>query len=209
MKQNAPKPWSNILKNAAAAGVVMLLLVVLTFGLFRWITRHGEEIMVPNVVGMPLDNAIESLANESLQGVFADTLFDVPDSLKEVPKGHVLEQIPLSGSSAKGGRKVRLFVRALGEARIHVPDYHSMSLRALQADFQERGFVIQQILAADRSKPKLEMNPPVLDVLFKGKKLKPGSRIEKGSKVVVIVDPLHNQTLAPNSAETDFEIPLE
>lgn len=209
MKQNAPKPWSNILKNAAAASVVMLLLVVLTFGLFRWITRHGEEIMVPNVVGMPLENAIESLANASLQGVFADTLFDVPDSLKEVPKGHVLEQIPLSGSSAKGGRKVRLFVRALGEARIHVPDYHSMSLRALQADFQERGFVIQQILAADRSKPKLEMNPPVLDVLFKGKKLKPGSRIEKGSKVVVIVDPLLNQTLAPNSAETDFEIPLE
>lgn len=209
MKQNAAKPWSNILKNAAAAGLVMLVLVVLTFALFRWITRHGEEIAVPKVVGMPLENGIEALDDAMLEGIFADTIFDVPDSLKEIPKGHILEQIPAAGSLAKGGRKVRLFVRALGEARIHVPDYHSMSLRALQADFKERGFVVQQILASDRSKPKLEMNPPVLDVLFKGRKLKPGSRIEKGSKVIVIVDPLHNQTATPDSTVTNFEIPLE
>jgi|GEM_PF-993344 len=198
-----------ILKNALGAATLFLLLIFLTFGMFRWVTRHGEEIVVPKVVGIPMEQAMEMLDDASLEGVFADTLFDVPDSLKQVPKGSVLEQIPQAGSLAKGGRKIRLFVRALGEARISVPDYHSMSLRALQADFKERGFVVQQILASDRSAPKLDMNPPVLEVLFKGKKLQPGSRIEKGSKLVVIVDPLLNQTLTPDSAVTDFEIPLE
>lgn len=198
-----------ILKNALGAATLFLLLILLTFGMFRWVTRHGEEIVVPKVVGIPMEQAMEMLDDASLEGVFADTLFDVPDSLKQVPKGSVLEQIPQAGSLAKGGRKIRLFVRALGEARISVPNYHSMSLRALQADFKERGFVVQQILASDRSAPKLDMNPPVLEVLFKGKKLQPGSRIEKGSQLVVIVDPLLNQTLTPDSAVTDFEIPLE
>lgn len=198
-----------MLLNALGALLLMVLLVFLTFGLFRWLTRHGEEIRVPKVVGIPLEQALALLEESSLEGVFADTLFDVPDSLKQVPKGHVLEQIPQAGSPAKGGRKIRLFVRALGEARISVPDYHSMSLRALQADFKERGFLIQQILSSNRSAPKLDMNPPVLDVLFKGKKLQPGSRIEKGSRVVVIVDPLINQTLTPDSVSTNFEIPLE
>jgi hypothetical protein len=209
MKPSAKPGMPAVVKNALGAGIFLLLLVFLTFGFFRWFTRHGEEITVPNAVGMPMQEALELLDDASLEGVFADTLFDVPDSLKHIGKGSVLEQIPQAGSLAKGGRKIRLFIRALGEARISVPDYHSMSLRALQADFKERGFLIQQILASDRSAPKLDMNPPVLDVLFKGKKLQPGSRIEKGSKLVVIVDPLINQTLTPDSAVTDFEIPLE
>jgi hypothetical protein len=209
MKTPAPPRLLGIAKNAVGALFLMLLLVFLTFGLFRFITRHGEEIRVPKVLGMTMEQAVETLDNVALEGVFADTLFDVPDSLKHIAKGSVLEQIPLAGSPAKGGRKIRLFIRALGEARVSVPDYHSMSLRALQADFKERGFVIQQILAADRSLPKLDMNPPVLDVLFKGKKLQPGSRIERGSKVVIIVDPLSNQTLTPDSVSGDFEIPLE
>jgi len=209
MKPSAKPGIKNVVLNALGAASVFALLVIFTFAMFRWITRHGDEVIVPKVVGIPMEQALELLDQASLEGVFADTLFEVPDSLKQVPRGCVLEQIPLAGSPAKGGRKIRLFIRALGEARISVPDYHLMSLRALQADFKERGFVIQQIYASDRSAPKLDLNPPVLDVLFKGKKLQPGSRIEKGSKVVVIVDPLLNQTLAPDSALTDFEIPLE
>jgi eukaryotic-like serine/threonine-protein kinase len=209
MKSQAQPRSIGIVKNALAAVFLMLLLVILTFGFFRLITRHGEEIEVPKVVGMTMEQALETLDDAALEGVFADTLFDLPDSLKHIAKGSVIEQIPQAGSPAKGGRKVRLFVRALGEARISVPDYHSMSLRALQADFKERGFVIQQILAADRSLPKLDMNPPVIDVLFKGKKVQPGSKIERGSKVVVIVDPLSNQTLTTDSVSADFEIPLE
>jgi len=115
-----------VVKNALGAGIFLLLLVFLTFGFFRWFTRHGEEITVPNAVGMPMQEALELLDDASLEGVFADTLFDVPDSLKHVGKGSVLEQIPQAGSLAKGGRKIRLFIRALGEARISVPDYHSM-----------------------------------------------------------------------------------
>jgi beta-lactam-binding protein with PASTA domain len=52
--------WVNI----AAAAVLTILLIFLVLRMLGWITRHGEYLTVPAVVGQKTDDAIKLLEKQ-------------------------------------------------------------------------------------------------------------------------------------------------
>ncbi len=67
-------------------------------------TRHGKEVFLPEVVGMPLPEAVETLTR---RGIPVDRVDTLPSTL---PEGTVIRQDPHGGMRIKEGRGVRLFV---------------------------------------------------------------------------------------------------
>jgi len=53
--------------------------------------------------------------------------------------------------------------------------------------------VIESVITASGRPPKMELNPPIVELRHKGKALKPGQKAPKGSLVVLVVDELKEQ----------------
>ena len=118
--------------------VNLLLAIALFVGLvwltFRWLefhTNHGDEIPVPNVVNMTVQQAIEVLDDQGLE-------YEV-DSGKFDPKFRpyqVLKIFPSPGSRVKDGRTITLKVNPKTYAPVTIPDildgYKGLAFRKLE-----------------------------------------------------------------------------
>jgi len=88
--------------------IVVCLFVGLIWGTFRWLeyhTNHGKEVPVPNVVDMPIHQAVKVLED---MGLTVEV-----DSFKYEPKYkpfQVLQIYPSAGSRVKEGRAIMLKV---------------------------------------------------------------------------------------------------
>src|SRR5687767_15122872 len=77
---------------------------------------RGREVVVPSVLGKTQVEAEEIVRNSGLQFKIASTRFS-----PEVPEGHVLEQIPSTGTRLKSNRTVKVLV-SLGDRQFAVPN---------------------------------------------------------------------------------------
>ncbi len=67
-------------------------------------TRHGEEVFLPEVVGLPVEDALDTLR---LRGIPIEKVDTIPSTQ---PPGTVVRQEPHGGMHIKEGRGVRLVV---------------------------------------------------------------------------------------------------
>jgi len=67
-------------------------------------TRHGQEVLLPEVVGFPVEAALETLR---LRGIPLEEVDTIPSTQ---PPGIVVRQEPQGGMPIKKGRGVRLVV---------------------------------------------------------------------------------------------------
>jgi serine/threonine-protein kinase len=93
----------------------------------------GREVAVPDVTGMALSEAQESLSRKEL---FIETSAERHDD--RVEKGRILAQDPPAGAEIKKFRKVKV-VTSLGPRTLKVPDLRGLSLRAAQVKLQGEG----------------------------------------------------------------------
>ncbi len=95
--------------------------------LFHYVTmpvfvRHGQEQLVPDVRGLPLEEANRLVAASSL------TIGRIAEAMdNHIPAGRVLRQNPMPGFRVKTGREIN-FVVSLGPAALTVPDLEGESL---------------------------------------------------------------------------------
>ncbi len=183
----------NFWLNVVLAMLSVLLLLWLTFRFFHWYTNHGETIEVPQLVGLSEAEAMEQLDALDLQGLLSDTLYEVPDFLAFVPAGHVLDQNPRAGVDVKQGRKVRLFLRSAAPPMVSLPNLVNFSVNVARAELEAKGLVIEAVITASGRPPKMELNPPIVELRHKGKALKLGQKLPKGSPIVLVVDDLKEQ----------------
>src|SRR5437667_12067626 len=120
--------WSSIILMAAilaVAGIVSALTAM------RFAIR-GREVAVPPLAGKTADEAKEIVSHNGL-------LLKVSTSRisSKVPEGHILDQIPPSGSRLKINRTVNVLL-SLGERRFPVPNLVGTSLRAAQLTLSQR-----------------------------------------------------------------------
>lgn len=105
-------------------GVAALLLVgVADLWLLPWIVHQQGEVLVPEVVGMPREQAMDRLAELGLRPVEGDEV-----RVSNAAPGTVIEQNPSPLRSVRRGRPVRILV-SRSEARIEVPALVGLSLR--------------------------------------------------------------------------------
>lgn len=100
------------------------------------ITRHGEEMPSPSLVGRSLEDAQEIL--KSIDGAMeiVERRFS-PD----YPDGVIIEQRPGVGSPIKQGRIFRLVV-SRGSQLIDVPRVRGQTIRQAELILQEAGFLV-------------------------------------------------------------------
>ena len=142
-----PKPvsrfsrWSGIVLMVAILGVagIVSALTAMRFAI------RGREVEVPPVTGKTADQAKEILSHNGLVLKVASSRFS-----SEVPEGHILDQIPSTGTRLKVNRTVRVLV-SLGERRFAVPNLVGTSLRAAQLTLAQRKLALGKTLYAHTS----------------------------------------------------------
>ena len=93
-----------LIKNPFVITLVVATLLTggIIWGVLNWLdvyTRHNEAIVVPDIKGLKLDEAIPFLENNHLRYNVVDSVFS-----KEVAPGAIVEVIPNVGAKVKEGR---------------------------------------------------------------------------------------------------------
>jgi beta-lactam-binding protein with PASTA domain len=172
------KFWINLLISVGS----IVLIVFLIFQGFGWYTRHGSSVEVPDVVGMPADEAKKTLEKGGFKVEIVDSLYDLPENLKEkgIDFGDVIMQNPKAHEKVKKGRRFYLMIRTSTPPMVEMPNLVDLSLRQALSLLTAKGLN----LGKTTSKPGL---PPVMRQFYKGQIIKPGTKIPKGSSIDVWV----------------------
>lgn len=126
--------WYNIIGMIIFCGVMVLVALK---GL-DFYTAHGKGTVVPNIVGMKVDEAEILLNNHELNGLIVDSVYN-----KNKPAGTIVEQNPTAGSSVKGGRAIYLTINAGASPILTLPDIaDNSSVREAEAKLLAAGFLI-------------------------------------------------------------------
>ncbi len=166
-----------IIRNLAAFVIVCVLLLV---GLRIWLTfytHHRSSIELPDLSGLSLDSVGVVLAEEGLR-------FEVVDSFyrEGLDPGVVLEQRPAAGAKVKVNRIIFLTTNAHERESIPMPYVKDLSQRQAIAMLEGAGFKVRKVSFVTSQYKNL-----VIDVQYKGKSLRPGESLPKGSGLTLVV----------------------
>ncbi len=160
------------------AVVLVFLLVYLFLHYLTYSTDHGAEIQVPELSKMSEAQVKAKLDEVHLEYIILDSV----DYRKDFPKHSVVEQEPIPGDKVKEGRKIYLKINSSGFTTVVIPNLIERTYRqavpTLQALGLEEGTVIY--------KPYLGRDM-VLEMRLNGKKLNPGDKVFKSSKIDLVL----------------------
>lgn len=159
----------------------MAIFAVIAFLFFHWITyttNHGQEITVPDLGKLSAEQAEEKLDALDLDYIILDTV----DFRPEFPKLTIVEQEPKAGAKVKEGRKIYLKINASTYTMVAVPDLIEKTYRQAVPTLEAVGLKEGTITY----KPYLGKDM-VLEMRMNGKKIKPGDKVLKSSKIDLVL----------------------
>ena len=161
--------------------IAIIALLGLAFVILFWLkftTNHDQKIEVPSLAKMSLNTA-ENKLNE------IDLRFEVIDSSNynpDFPKYSVIEQIPKAGEFVKENRKIYLTLNRSGYVYLKIPEVVGKTRRQAEPTLISMGFEIGRITY----KSYIALDE-VLELSYKGKKLKSGEKIQKTSVIDLVL----------------------
>ncbi|NPA34096.1 MAG: PASTA domain-containing protein [Chlorobi bacterium] len=156
--------------------IAVLLFIVLNLFLKSY-TRHGVAIIVPNVKGLPVDSAIAVLTTNQLRYKVIDSSY-----VDTLPGGIVIKQNPEEGKEVKPERTIYLTISAYEAPKVRMPDLIDMPLQTAQSILETNNLKIKEIIY----KPDIANNV-VLEQIYKGKPIAPGTLIPINSEITLVV----------------------
>ncbi|MFP5470901.1 MAG: PASTA domain-containing protein [Bacteroidia bacterium] len=170
-----------VLKHFVLATFSTLLLVWLVLMWLNSYTNHGEQIAVPNVIGLHQDELEEYLSKRDLRYEIIDEVYST-----EHPKGTVLRQDPIAHtdetpSYVKSNRKLYLTIVSDQDKMVAIPDLVGRSKRLAQAQMDIVG------LKPVYQPTPYEFSDVVVKQVYKGKSVKAGDKVPYGSTIIVYV----------------------
>ena len=181
---------NSILGNLIAIGITAVVLVVITLFALNIYTRHGENIVVPDLSGLQADEAEAILESKKLQMVVIDSIY----KLDAVPGG-IIEQAPKAGNNVKTGRHIYITIYAYSPQKISIPGLTDYSARQAISLLQSIGFNDIEIVEVPH-----EYSGIVLSVEYKGRPLLADEQIPAGSRLKLNV----GVTQDPDDFDDDF-----
>ena len=157
------------------------IVAVIAFLFFHWITfvtNHGNEITVPNLAKLNEDQVEEKLNELDLDYEIIDTV----DYNPNFPKLTVVQQEPTAGSKVKGGRTIYLKLNASTFKMVAVPDLIEKTYRQAVPTLKAIGLQEGTI----KYIPYIGKDM-VLEMWMNGKKIKPGTKVLKASKIDLVL----------------------
>jgi beta-lactam-binding protein with PASTA domain len=168
--------------NLALAIVLTLVILFGTLKFLKVFTHHGTSVTMPDMTGL----YFEELEDYAMEGNFEYLVSDsVYMPFKE--KGTILNQDPLPGSKVKEGRTVYLTIVKTLPEQVEMPDLVDLTLRQARSILETYGLKLA----------KLEYKPDIgtdviLEQKYKGKTIDPGTRLNKGSNIVLVISEAAN-----------------
>ncbi len=164
--------------------VVIALLLLAGLGVGIWALVRGGGVQVPNVTGMTVDQARQTLAAEGLQLKVAKEVIDPAN-----PKGAIISQEPGPGTKIDKGGTVEVVV-SKGAEVVSVPNVVGMTRADAEAALTAAGFKVDGVTEAYSSqigKGKVASQNP-----------EAGSQASKGSTVSLVISKGPEMVSVPN-----------
>ncbi len=161
-------------------GIATIAVVVIIFVLLQWLkrtTNHGEFIEVPDLSKKSVMDVRGILEEKGLR-------FEVLDSANynpKYPRFSITEQNPLAGAKVKSNRKIYLKVNPAGYKEVTMPKVIQVTRRNAESMLKAIGLSVSRVSYVDNVGKDM-----VISVRYKGKKIWPGTRLAKMSKVELI-----------------------
>jgi beta-lactam-binding protein with PASTA domain len=167
--------------NILAIIIVWGLIVLIESIYLKKSTNFGEKIAVPTFYKIHMDDLEEFVQGKNISYKIQDSVY-----LDNWPKGTVCWQYPKptdsSGMSVKSGREIQLSIVPLHPQMIVIPKVKDLSKRMAETTLNSKG-----IRTKVSYKPGADGPGYVLEQLYNGKPIKPGTSIPKGSRVEIVV----------------------
>ncbi|MEG0601466.1 MAG: PASTA domain-containing protein [Mucinivorans sp.] len=142
-------------------------------------TRHGQQYIVPDMIGLAVDQTDELTSQADLEIVVIDSLF-VPGE----KAGAILDQDPKPTARVKSGRKVFVVVNAISPKMDVIPYVTGFSLRQAKNTIEGKGFQIERLVY----QPDMANNN-VIGERYNNREISQGSAVKAplGSGIVLTV----------------------
>ena len=206
-KQTGKTIFGNkILKNLLmiiASGLLLILLTLLFLGIY---TRHGQNVEVPTLEGLQLNEANTILKATGLQAEVVDSIYR-----RDAVPGAILDQTPKAGNKVKEGRSIYITIYSRTPQQVSVPGLVDYSTRQASALLKSLGF--NQLYIEETP---AEYAGLVVAVKYRGKTLLPDEKVPAGSPLTLVIttgalaDSLHGNDeyiVAPQTPDENNRIP--
>lgn len=166
-----------VVKNLLWAAILIAVLVFGSQIFLSVYTRHGDEISVPDLVSLPLEDALEAASRLEMNAEVVDSIY-----VKNISRGVVVRQDPSAGTMVKEGRRIQLTINAVAPRKIPMPNLIGYSLRSASAELSARGLRIgRKIYVWDMATNN------VLRQLYKGEDIEPGMMIPNDAVIDLVL----------------------
>ena len=151
---------------------LVVIIIEVAFVSLKGYTRHGEEIVVPDFVGLNCDSVLEQYS-ELFHFVMLDSVYS-----KSFPEGSFYQQDPLPNSNVKKGRNLYYVKVSEAPEKVVMPNLRNLSLRQALVLLKANGLKVSDLEYVDHFAKNAIVNQ-----YFNGNVIEPGSEIIKGSAV--------------------------
>ncbi|MFN3528408.1 MAG: PASTA domain-containing protein [Bacteroidia bacterium] len=161
-------------------GMALLIGVGMIIGLVQYLkvyTKHGQEIEVPDLTDLHIDQIGQLLSQHKLRFQVVDSTY-----LRGKQAMLVYEQDPKAGSMVKENRTIYLSITSSNTPKVKLPDLVDLSLRKATIDLKNLGLTVGELIM----RPDIANNV-VLEMSMSGKQVYPGKEVPKGSTVDLVV----------------------
>ena len=161
-------------------GLSIVLTVILFFIVLQFIkiyTNHGDTYILPDFSGKTLAEIEDERFDRLYEFIVIDSIFDSRN-----PKGSIVIQNPPAGSAVKENRKVYVTVVAYSTEKVEMPDLIDLSLRQAVNSLRSKGLKISQLQYVEDF-----AGNAILEQLYEEEVIEPGTIIEKGSGIDLVV----------------------
>ncbi|MCS6895416.1 MAG: PASTA domain-containing protein [Bacteroidia bacterium] len=171
----------------------MALLGIMSYFLFgsvflKWVTRHGDEYVLPSLIGRKLSVVESSLNAAGFSVVVIDSQFVAGRAPYTI-----LLQDPPSGTRIKRGRKIYLTITSATPPTVPFPMVREMPYEDAYRLLKETyGFQIGSVEYVTGKEPDI-----VLEARYKGKSIEHGTLIPKYSTIDLVVSRGYDERKVP------------
>lgn len=144
----------------------------------RFTTNHGEEITVPNLNKLTLEEAEERLDELDLDY----ELLDTTDYNPAFPKISIVQQDPKPGSKVKHNRVIYVKINAEEYAKVRLPDLIQKTYRQAVPTLNALGLSVGDTTYI----PNLAKDM-VLEMNINGKPIRPGQQVLKTTRINLVL----------------------
>jgi beta-lactam-binding protein with PASTA domain len=156
--------------------LLSFILLWLTIKMLNVYTRHGKVYEMPDFIGMTIDE-VEKNYGKDYNFILIDSVYS-----KTQEPGSIVQQDPLVGSKVKHGRNVYYIIVAKTPEKTSMPNLNNLSLRQALVLLESSGLVVDELTYVEHF-----ARNAIREQRYENKVIKPGTVINKGSKIRLYV----------------------